>query len=295
MAIYSSDNTQTTSEIKTYAVNYTDALPTGGTVTGGTATHIPPSGAASIPYVEVTNPYVYVTLDKPAVVGIHYVDVLATFNDGDKSAARIAISVMYPTPTARSGMADNITTLRGMTNTGINDYTIAGKPYWSDAQMQTVLDRYVTPIRDEPLTVNPVMVSGGTVNYLDYQSAQRFFEATTGGTARFIVKDSLGAVQGTANWTADYERGLVSFAADTKGTAYYLTGYSYDVYAAAADIWYQKAAHASEQIDFSTDNHSIKRSHVANMAFKMAQRYEGMSSSGGGASVPAARGDLNAY
>jgi hypothetical protein len=134
MAIFSVDNIQATNEIKTYTVDYSSALPTGGTVTAGTAVHIPPSGAASIPYVEVSNPYLYVTLSAPSVVGTHYVDVLATFNDGDKSAARIAVTVNYETPTARSGLLSIISTLRGFTNTGISDYTIAGKTYWSDAQ-----------------------------------------------------------------------------------------------------------------------------------------------------------------
>lgn len=192
---------------------------------------------------------------------------------------------------ARSGMSNLITTLRGFTNAGTADYTVSSTAFWSDDQLQTVLDRYATPIRDEPLHAIPIM-AGGTVNYLDYQSNSRFYEATTGGSAVFVIRDVGGTAQGTANWSADYERGLISFAADTKGTGYYLTGRSYDVYAAAADVWFQKAAHASEMIDFSTDGHSIKRAHVASAMMTMARRYEAMATVSVSNPVELCRGDL---
>jgi len=193
--------------------------------------------------------------------------------------------------TARAGMSTLLTTLRGMTNAGTADYTVGSATFWSDDQLQAVMDRYVTPIRDEVISGIPIM-AGGTVNYLDYQSNNRFFESTDGGTARFVIRDIGGTAQGTANWSADYEKGLISFTADTKGTAYFLTGFSYDVYAAAADVWYQKAAHASEMIDFSTDGHSIKRGHVATMCMKMAQRYESMASVSMSTPVELVRGDM---
>lgn len=193
--------------------------------------------------------------------------------------------------TARNGMSNLITTLRGMTNAGTADYTVSSATFWSDDQLQTVLDRYATPIRDEPLRAIPVMEDGSTV-YYDYQSRARFYESTDGGTAVFVIKDINGTAQGTADWSADYERGLITFVSDTKGSAFYLTGRSYDVYAAAADVWYQKAAHASEMIDFSTDGHSIKRAHIATMCMKMAQRYEGMATTAIANPVEMCRGDL---
>jgi len=42
---------------------------------------------------------------------------------------------------ARTGMNDLITELRGMTNAGSADTTIAGTAYWSDNQLQAILDR----------------------------------------------------------------------------------------------------------------------------------------------------------
>ena len=195
--------------------------------------------------------------------------------------------------TARTTMTGLINVLRGMTNAGATDYSVNSVSFWSDDQLQTILDRYATIIRDEALTAMQTFTAGGAVLVTDYQSSNKFFETTSGGTLRFVVKDYTGGTAGTALWSADYERGLVTFVANTSGSAYYLTGYSYDVYAAAADVWYQKAAHASEQIDFSADNHNIKRSHIAAAAYKMAQRYEGLSSSNTSVSVEIDRGDMN--
>ena len=178
--------------------------------------------------------------------------------------------------TARTTMASLIATLRGMTNAGATDYTVGSSSYWTDDQLQTVLDRYCLAVYDELINSAITYESGGLAKYYDYYSKHRYFETTDGGTARFIVKDSNFDASGTANWTADYERGKVSFVADTTGVVYYLTGFSYDLNAAAADVWYQKAAHASEKIDFQTDNHNIKRSHIAAAALAMARRYEGL-------------------
>lgn len=198
--------------------------------------------------------------------------------------------------TARTTMSSLISTLRGMTNAGTADYTVAGSAYWSDDQLQTILDRYRAEVRQEPLNSFPVTTTGGSVAWYDYQSASRWFETTNGGTARFVVKDAGGTVNGTANWSADYERGLITFGANTGGTAYYLTGYAYDVYAAAADVWRQKAGQYAVAIDFSTDNHRVTRSHIVKECQRMADYYAGMavtSVTSGSANME--RSDLQGY
>lgn len=177
----------------------------------------------------------------------------------------------------RPTMTKLIQLLRGLTNAGESDYTIGNFTYWSRDQLQDALDRHSVSVNDEPIAPKKSLESGGAISYYDYQSRYRFFETTDGGTLRFIVKDSTGAVQ--TGWTANYENGEITFSTDQAGAVYYLTGTSFDVYAAAADVWYQKAAHAADKIDFSTDGHNIKRSHLVNTALKMAQRYESMAGS----------------
>lgn len=174
----------------------------------------------------------------------------------------------------RSTMTRLMQLLRGLTNAGTADYTIGLFTYWSNDHIQDALDRHSVFVKDEPLYPKKSLDTGGVISYYDYQSKYRFFESTDGGTLRFIVKDSTGTAQ--TGWTANYENGEITFSTDQAGAVYYLTGTSFDVYAAAADVWYQKAAHAADMIDFSTDGHNIKRSHLVRTALKMAQRYESM-------------------
>jgi hypothetical protein len=171
--------------------------------------------------------------------------------------------------TARSTMTDLILSLRGMTSAGTADYSIVGVAFWSDDQLQMVLDRHRLHVYHEPLDVVQNWDGGGSVSYTDYYSGRQNLEADA------FLEDSLGADVGTALYTADYNTGRFVFAADTAGTAYYLTGKAYDLNGAAADVWRQKAAHlaASGSFDWSSDNMSMKRSQQVAQAREMAAWY----------------------
>jgi hypothetical protein len=88
-----SDLKQFKSEIRKWTIDYTDDLPATVTVASATATHTPPSGAASSPTVAVSTPYVHVTLGALAVTGLHILDIVATFTDSEKSSVRLNIEV----------------------------------------------------------------------------------------------------------------------------------------------------------------------------------------------------------
>ena len=186
--------------------------------------------------------------------------------------------------TARTGLANLITELRGFVEAGTADYSIVGSGgtinYWDDDQLQNILDIHRTDIVFEQLQSYPYQVAGGSLSWTDYRSSYGYFEATTGGTAIFYVQDSTGAVSGTANYTADYRRGALTFGTNQAGSVFYLTGRSYDLDASAADVWRRKAAHyAPTSFDFSTDNHSISRSQVYKHCLEMAEHFEGKSAS----------------
>lgn len=177
---------------------------------------------------------------------------------------------------ARTGMAQLIGILRGYTDTSTTDYEIGEISYWSDDQLQVVLDRHRQDIYHELLHSVDDWVGGGTVQYLEYQSAYNNLEQTTGGSAIFIVEDGTGTnIAGTA-YSVDYLRGRITFNTDTSGSAYYLTARTYDVFASAADVWRQKASHYVMAVDFSTDNHRVNRSQLFAQCMKMADHYEGL-------------------
>jgi len=127
-----------------------------------------------------------------------------------------------------------IDTVRGYANAGTAEWTIETESsyitYWSDIEIQRVLDRHRIDIVHE--SMDPVLsYSGGSVVYLTYDLNYGNIES---GTAVFKIEDVSGTISG---WTMDYARGIATFATNTSGSAYYWTGNTYDLYGAAADIW----------------------------------------------------------
>ena len=164
---------------------------------------------------------------------------------------------------ARTTMADLITTVRQLTASGTADYTVGGTTYWTDDQVETVLDLYRTDVYEERIEpISSELDSDGTARYYDYQSAYTYYETTDAGTAVFTIRDSGGTVLGTATYTIDYDRGHIEFSSDTTGSARWINGRSYDVYAAAADIWNRKAGHVADRFDFTADGASFKVSQL---------------------------------
>ncbi len=183
--------------------------------------------------------------------------------------------------TARSGMAEIITQVRQLAAVGEDDYIIAYSTYWSDDQLQTVLDRVRVEIWREPVQPIPLLNTGGTTEYKEYRLPWTWLEQTTGGSVIFTLTNASGALIGTANYTVDYQYGRVSFGATQAGSARYVTARSYDVYEAAARVWEQKAGHVAQKYDFSADGASFKASQERANYLAMAQQMRSQSNSGG--------------
>lgn len=169
---------------------------------------------------------------------------------------------------ARTGMADIIKDLRLMTETGSDDYIVDTISYWTPDQLQRILDNHRNDLKWYEMTA----IEEGDGSYLDYSIGYGNLEATTGGTAIFIVQDIHGATV-TSPYTVDYVRGVVTFASDTGGTDYFVTGRSYDMNAAAAEVWERKLAHYARAVNFSTDGHSISRQQLYDHAKEMVDRF----------------------
>jgi len=171
-------------------------------------------------------------------------------------------------------MTTLIDTVRGMTDIGTADYTVGTIAYYSDDEVQRVMDRHRTEVIRSLIT--PVETySSGSVVFEQYYSEYGNLEETTGGTSIFYLEDAAGSVVGSTAWTMDYAAGKATFGSDTGGSTMYMYGYSYDLPGAAADIWNMKAANAAKMFDFSTDNMSVKRGQFQEMCFKMAGYYAG--------------------
>ena len=189
---------------------------------------------------------------------------------------------------ARTGMQTLIDTVRGFANAAPDEWEVTSDSsivtYWSDDEIQRVLDRHKVEHIHAPL--EPVTsYSGGSAVVLQYRTGIANIE---GGTL-FSIEDTSGTVSG---YTADYARGIVTFATDQSGKKYRWNGFAYDLYAAAADIWRMKASHVAGLVDFSTDGHSIKRSQQAQQYLNMSQYYQSRSASEGVQTSRIVRDDL---
>ena len=190
---------------------------------------------------------------------------------------------------ARTGMQTLIDTVRGFANADPDEWEVSTDSsivtYWSDDEIQRVLDRHKAEYIHALMESEPTYESGSSV-YKRYLLGVANVES---GTDVFKVEDVAGTVSG---YTADYTRGIVTFSTDQSGKSFYWSGFSYDLYAAAADIWRMKASHVAGLVDFSTDGHSIKRSHQAQQYLNMSQYFQSRSTSEGVTTTKIVRDDL---
>lgn len=183
--------------------------------------------------------------------------------------------------TARTGMTEIISDLRVLTEAGASEWILGNITFWDDAQLQNILDKHREDFVFQPLEAKPVYGTGGTVIYKEYEVEEyENLEQTTGGTSIFYIQNGNFDTAGTALYTMDYRRGRVYFTDNQIGAYYYATGRSYDLNSAAAEVWRIKANHYATNFDFSTDNHSVKKSQVYDHCIERAEYFEGMSENG---------------
>jgi hypothetical protein len=180
-----------------------------------------------------------------------------------------------------------------MTQAGTADYSIVSgggtTTWWSDDQLQEVLDTFRTDLNRVNLRQEPEY-EGGTALYYDYYAPRGNLEEAASGSIAWAVENSDGDDAGTATYSADYIVGLIRFSADQAGTAYYLRARSYDLNAAAAHVWREKAAWRAEYVSFTADDQSFNQSEWFTHCWQMADRYETQSGSSDAILV---RSDLN--
>ena len=174
--------------------------------------------------------------------------------------------------TARAGMAAIITRLRGMTSAGTADYSIAGTTYWTDDQLQERLDRQRREVRQ--LTLEAIPEYGATYRYVDYPTGLKNIEEDAAASGWRLYETTGGTVSASA-YSVNYEAGMITFGNDTQNATYYLDARTYDINAAAAEIWETKAAHYAERVDWRADDHDVKASQYIAHCQKMAAQYRG--------------------
>lgn len=191
---------------------------------------------------------------------------------------------------ARDSMAGLISKVRTLAGAGTADYTLAGATYWTDDQVEDVLDAQRVDWREIALLARPEYSSTGDQEYHDYYiPAQLGAHWEGAGSASIWTVREAGVAVGTALYTADLNNRRIRFTADQAGAAYTLDASSYNVHQAASDIWRRKAAYYAESVDWQTDGHRVSASQLAQQCREMADYYADQS---GVQSVPLVRNDV---
>ena len=171
----------------------------------------------------------------------------------------------------RSGMTNIIRRLRRLVNDGT-----AG--VWEDQDLQDVLDQHKIHVVREYLEPQKNYLSGTAYEYRLFASRWADFEENGSGTAYLKLEDGGGSQRtygtATAQWTMDYIRGLVTMGQDQAGTAMYLTGWSYDLNGAAAELWRERAGQVASFYDVQADGHRLSRSQWMTHCLKMADEMD---------------------
>ena len=188
---------------------------------------------------------------------------------------------------ARSGMANLIQRVRVIANVGTAEWTQV-ETYWSDDHIESELDAHRQDLVESiaPLSINV----DGAAEYHDYYLTHGDIEEASSGTAAWQVRTTDGALQGTANYSVNYRRGLINFPADTGGSHMLVRYRTYDLYATAANIWEARAGNVAAYYNIKEGEHSLSRTQWFEHCMAMASQ---MRRKGKGRVVRMVRSDIN--
>ncbi len=159
----------------------------------------------------------------------------------------------------RAGMAALIARVRGL----IHDPAGAGQVF-DDQAIQDALDARRSDVRRLELTTAETIFPGGASETRDYYAERGPWEDDV------LLQGSDYAT--LTPETPDLMMGHWAFAKDTPPPVY-LTGKTYDVYAAAADLLEAWAAKQKLAFDFSADGAKFHRSQAVGALTELAARY----------------------
>lgn len=194
---------------------------------------------------------------------------------------------------ARATMAELIQEVRALCDIGSSDYTAGTVAYWTDDQIQAILDQHRREIRYQAMNAVPDYTSGGGLTYRAYWTGLSSWEGSA------VIQDSNYGTVSAVSYSFDATTGVCTFTSDQSGAIRLITGAVYNLHAAAGVIWTRKAAHYAAAYDTRTDNHVLSRSQLAAQANGMARTFmlmppsweHGQGNPGSG-SLFAERGDM---
>lgn len=165
---------------------------------------------------------------------------------------------------ARAGVTYIINEVRRLSTAGTNEFTAGTVAYYSDNEIQRILDSRRGRLSREEMVFEPELDYSGTGSAI-YTRARVGYgwleDVSSGGSADyFVITDSQGSVIGTSNYTLYPEDGYIVFNSNQRGSSRYVSGWSHNPYVAALDVLTSWQTQLSMQPDWETDNMRVRRS-----------------------------------
>jgi hypothetical protein len=176
---------------------------------------------------------------------------------------------------ARDGMSNLIALVRQHGNIGTADATFGGVSYWTDDQIQAMLDR--TQVRR--FLRDLVYLDDSGTDYV-IPSSSAWLERA-GSASGWQVYNASGSAIGTASYSVNYDANIITFPTVQSGAGYTLDYREYRLYEVVADVWEQKAGAVANQVNWQSDNHRVEASKKADQCLMMARKYRAMAGGGG--------------
>ena len=154
-------------------------------------------------------------------------------------------------------MALVIARLRRLTDAATDD-EFNGVTFWTDDQLQTTLDENSFPVVDLELTPSTMLVNG-VADWRTQFFYKRTLDAYDYERNAQVVETSTGTPIDDDFFTLDWSRMTVVLTDDvTSNVSYSLRLTLYDMWNAAARIWYEKAEQRTSYISSKANAHKLE-------------------------------------
>lgn len=177
----------------------------------------------------------------------------------------------------RAGMRNLVELLSDKTSPG-DEFTLL--------ELQEALDRNFVYFKYFMLTPDITRTPEQTAIYVDYyipRELGEYFEIPqTGEIAESFYLQTFTyepVMWGTGDTQAQYNDVYkrITFNQNQQGKSYFLSGKSYDLNGAAAEIWLRKWANREKYVDLKTDNHQLALSQSRDFCYQQYQYYSSLS------------------
>lgn len=172
----------------------------------------------------------------------------------------------------RSGMESFILELRRMTDASANEVSVNGVQYWTDDQLQSILDAYRHDVLDLALIPASQREAGSDVVYRYYIPNEVGSWIENDPTVLSVVTDD-GDTAPT--YTYDSTNRYFLFAADTGGATMLLRCRFYDMRLAAARVWFEKAGHRIQLVNWKAGGQSLAEDQEYQHCMEMFKLFSG--------------------